>query len=200
MSFNEEGKIRNTQTFDGSIVNVQCQVPQVFYKFSPVMYSEDPDARFKFFLDKIMANVTKSALLQSHTLIFIPSYFDFTRVRSWFKEEMPPFAKLSEYSSNQDISRARGDFFHGKVGFLLMTERFHFYKRYKIRGIKNIIFYGVPMHDNFYSELINFIEEPQDSTIMTMYSRYDKLALERVVGTKSVERMIKGEKDSFLYS
>ena len=147
-----------------------------------------------------MSNVKQSALLQSHTLIFIPNYFDFTRVRSFFKEEMIPFAKLSEYTSNPDISRARGDFFHGRVGFLLMTERFHFYKRYQIRGIKNIIFYGSPMHDHFYSELVNFIEDPMDATIMTIYSRYDKMALERIVGTKNVERMLKGEKDSYLYS
>lgn len=194
------GKLKNIQTFDGSILNVVGQVSQVFYRFNPMSIQEDPDARFKFFLDKIMANVRQSALLQSHTLIFIPSYFDFTRIRSYFKEDMPPFARLSEYSSNQDISRARGDFFHGKVGFLLMTERFHFYKRYRIRGIKNIIFYGLPMHDHFYSELINFIEDSQDATIMTIYSRYDKMALERIVGSKSVGRMVKGEKDSFLYS
>lgn len=198
--FNIQGKVKNFQRYEGSILKVVGQVPQVFYRYNPLSVQEDPDARFKFFLDKIMANVLKSALLQSHTLIFIPSYFDFTRIRSYFKEEMPSFAKLSEYSTNEDISRARGDFFHGKVGFLLMTERFHFYKRYQIRGIKNIIFYGLPMHDHFYSELINSIQDSQDATIMTIYSRYDKMSLERVVGSKSIERMIKGEKDSFLYS
>ena len=34
------------------------------------------------------------------------------------------------YSSNQDISRARLAFFKGEKSFLLVSERFHFYKRY----------------------------------------------------------------------
>ena len=34
------------------------------------------------------------------------------------------------YSSNQDISRARQSFFTGKRSFLLISERFHFYRRY----------------------------------------------------------------------
>jgi U3 small nucleolar RNA-associated protein 25 len=33
------------------------------------------------------------------------------------------------YSSNQDISRARQAFFQGKKSFLLISERFHFYRR-----------------------------------------------------------------------
>lgn len=34
------------------------------------------------------------------------------------------------YSTNQDISRARETFFSGKKAFLLVSERFHFYRRY----------------------------------------------------------------------
>ena len=194
------GKTKICPFYDGSILNVLGQIPQVFYRFDSKSIQQDPDERFKFFIERIMSNVKVSALLQSQTLIYIHNYFDFTRLRSFFKEQELLFAKLSEYTSNQDISRARGDFFHGNVGFLLMTERFHFFKRYKIRGIKNIIFYGLPMHDYFYSELVNSIENPQDATIMSIYSKYDKMSLERVVGSKNVERMIKGEKDSFMYS
>jgi len=34
------------------------------------------------------------------------------------------------YSSNQDISRARQTFFAGNKSFLLVSERFHFFRRY----------------------------------------------------------------------
>ena len=36
------------------------------------------------------------------------------------------------YSSNPDISRARQSFFTGKRSFLLISERFHFYRRYNV--------------------------------------------------------------------
>jgi len=36
----------------------------------------------------------------------------------------------ARYSSNQDISRARQAFFAGNKSFLLVSERFHFFRRY----------------------------------------------------------------------
>lgn len=39
------------------------------------------------------------------------------------------FAAISEYSSNKDVARARQQFFTEKKAFLLVTERFHFYRR-----------------------------------------------------------------------
>jgi len=63
-------------------------------------------------------------------MIFVPSYFDFVRVRKHLKALELSFAVLSEYSSNQDISRARQSFFAGDKAFLVMTERFHFFRRY----------------------------------------------------------------------
>ena len=37
---------------------------------------------------------------------------------------------LTRYSSNQDISRARQAFFAGNKSFLLVSERFHFFRRF----------------------------------------------------------------------
>jgi U3 small nucleolar RNA-associated protein 25 len=60
----------------------------------------------------------------------VPSYFDFVRVTNHLRDmENLDFAAISEYSSNQEISRARTSFFKGKKAFLVITERFHFYRR-----------------------------------------------------------------------
>jgi hypothetical protein len=40
------------------------------------------------------------------------------------------FTSISEYSPTPEVSRARGAFFAGKKSFLLITERFHFFRRY----------------------------------------------------------------------
>lgn len=69
-------------------------------------------------------------MCRSNTIVVIPSYFDFVRVVNYLrKAELVTFAAISEYSSNQEISRARTSFFKGKKAFLLVTERFHFYRR-----------------------------------------------------------------------
>lgn len=65
----------------------------------------------------------------SHTLIYIPSYFDYVRLRNYMKREEMRFASICEYSSRAEVSRARLFFQQGDKQFVLFTERFHFYKR-----------------------------------------------------------------------
>lgn len=65
----------------------------------------------------------------SHTLIYIPSYFDYVRLRNYMKKEELDFASICEYSSRSEVSQARHFFQRGNKQFVLFTERFHFYKR-----------------------------------------------------------------------
>jgi U3 small nucleolar RNA-associated protein 25 len=77
-----------------------------------------------------MPALKESALFQTHTCIVVPSYFDFVRVKNWFEKSEISYAALSEYTSNDDVSRARTEFCHGRDQFLIITERFHFFRRY----------------------------------------------------------------------
>lgn len=83
--------------------------------------------RFQFFIDKVLPQYRDSVM--SHTLIYIPSYFDFVRLRNYMKKEEMNFTSICEYSSKSEVSRARHFFQKGEKHFLLFTERFHFYKR-----------------------------------------------------------------------
>ena len=74
--------------------------------------------------------VMKSAVQSANTVIFVPSSLDFIRVQNHLRKINASFTVLSEYSSNQDISRARQAFFTGAKAFLLISERFHFFRRY----------------------------------------------------------------------
>lgn len=65
----------------------------------------------------------------SHTLIYMPSYFDYVRLRNYMKREEINFASICEYSSRSEVSRGRHFFQQGEKRFVLFTERFHFYKR-----------------------------------------------------------------------
>ncbi|XP_016120688.1 digestive organ expansion factor-like, partial [Sinocyclocheilus grahami] len=82
--------------------------------------------RFQFFVDKILPQYRDSVM--SHTFIYVPSYFDFVRLRNYLKKEDVSFASVSEYSQRSEVSRARHYFQKGEKQFMLFSERFHFYK------------------------------------------------------------------------
>ncbi|KAH8979213.1 digestive organ expansion factor [Lactarius akahatsu] len=169
---------------------------QNFIQFDCLSAKDELDKRFSHFANQLLPIVLKSAVQSTNTVIFVPSSLDFTRIRNHFQKQQLSFAVLSEYSTNQDISRARQAFFSGKKSFLIVSERFHFYRRYKIRGIRNLVFYGPPDHAPFYTEFLSypFLDdgvEPSDVTCRVLYSRYDWFRMERIAGTKGASQLIK---------
>ncbi|KDN38367.1 hypothetical protein RSAG8_09571, partial [Rhizoctonia solani AG-8 WAC10335] len=143
----------------------------------------------------IVPNILSSA--QAQTLIFVPSYFDYLRVYNHLvSHASTSVTGISEYSSNQDISRARQAFFTGTRPILVITERFHFFRRYKLRAVKHITFYGLPDHAQFFTEILSFpflddetAPAPADVKTVCLYSKFDYLRLERLEGTKEATTM-----------
>lgn len=79
-----------------------------------------------------------------------------------------------------------------------MFFRFHFYFRYRIKGIKSIIFYQLPVNPTFYSEIINFAkpqrnENVNDFKVQTkiLYSKFDVLRLQNIFGNSVTNRLLK---------
>ncbi|XP_040916232.1 digestive organ expansion factor [Toxotes jaculatrix] len=185
----------------GSICQVLVQLPHVFQMFSSDSFI-DHDSRFHFFVDKVLPQYRDSVM--SHTLIYIPSYFDYVRLRNYMKKEEINFASICEYSSKSEVSRARHFFQKGEKQFLLFTERFHFYKRYTIKGIQNLIFYGLPTFPHFYSEVCNMLAaggqgEAASWTCTAIYSRYDAHKLAAISGAQRAGQMLHSNKTVHLF-
>uniref|UniRef100_A0A8C7YM47 U3 small nucleolar RNA-associated protein 25 homolog n=1 Tax=Oryzias sinensis TaxID=183150 RepID=A0A8C7YM47_9TELE len=185
----------------GSICQVLVQLPHVFQMFSSESFI-DHDARFRFFVDKVLPQYKDSVI--SHTLVYIPSYFDYIRLRNYMKKEGMSFTSICEYSSKSEISRARHFFLKGDKQFLLFTERFHFYKRYTIKGIQNLIFYGLPSFPHFYSEVCNMLAEGGPGgaaswTCTALYSRYDAHKLTAITGGQRAGQMLHLNKTVHLF-
>eukprot|EP00465_Bigelowiella_longifila_P004768 CAMPEP_0185262624 /NCGR_PEP_ID=MMETSP1359-20130426/10725_1 /TAXON_ID=552665 /ORGANISM="Bigelowiella longifila, Strain CCMP242" /LENGTH=158 /DNA_ID=CAMNT_0027849621 /DNA_START=348 /DNA_END=824 /DNA_ORIENTATION=+ len=118
------------------------------------------------------------------------------------------FANCCEYTQDREISRARQLFFQGDVQYLLMTERFYFFKRYRIRGAHHCIFYAPPEHCDFYYEVLNLLQPTggglldssfsalsaawSDNMCAILYTKYDVLSLARIVGEQRAQRMVAG--------
>ncbi|KAF8600160.1 DUF1253-domain-containing protein [Ceratobasidium sp. AG-I] len=152
--------------------------------------AKEADVRFEHFKTKLVPDILSTA--QAQTLIFVPSYFDYLRVYNYLVATAPSsVAGISEYSTNQDISRARQAFFKGTKPVLVITERFYFFRRYKLRAVKHITFYAPPEHAQFFTEILSFpfLDDESapaagDVKVTCVYSKFDYMRLERIEGTK----------------
>ena len=114
---------------------------------------------------------------------------------------------ISESDEVSDIHRARSHFLTGRNSLLLYSGRLHFYYRYMIKGVKQVILYAPPENPLFYTELVggmlqNSVEEGKirrgDAKAQTLFSKWDVLSMERVVGTANVRKMLQdGANDIF---
>lgn len=95
--YNHFGKVKVSNPIEfGSIRQVFVQIPHVFHKFQAANAQQSIEARFEFFINKILPQQKDSLMKQ--TLIFVSNYFDFVRLRNYFKKEEISFVQICEYS------------------------------------------------------------------------------------------------------
>ena len=99
-------------------------------------------------------------------------------------------ALCCEYTPLSDTGRARSFFADGRVTLLLYTERAHFYHRFRIRGAREILFYAPPARASFYAELLNMMGGADAPRTTLMYTRYDGMQLEQIVGSARAGKML----------
>ncbi|KAJ1919756.1 rRNA-binding ribosome biosynthesis protein utp25 [Mycoemilia scoparia] len=213
MFTNYEGKVKVRQSYPGVIADVIPRITQIFTRLSIKDKKAVPEETFKYFIEKTLPSYSpQSSSNKCSVLVFIPSYLDYVKVRNYLLNNDYDFEEACEYSSPKEVSRARTQFYHGRTDFLITTERFHYFHRYKIRGIKKIVFYGLPEHSHYYSEYLNMTmsnaSETNDGSgnssvdveCSALFSTYDQLRFERIVGSKLAKQMLSGQKSQFTFT
>ena len=157
------------------------------------------ELRFKHFMQHTLPALRENP--RPGALVFVPSYFDFVRVRNALTAHEVSFAVASEYTPPRDAARARTLFADGRKRVLLVTERAHFYHRRKVRGVTEVHFYALPERAEFFAEFVEFAGEKNASagggSVATVaFSRLDSLRLERVVGTARAKKMLAPDANS----
>ncbi|XP_068331370.1 protein NUCLEOLAR FACTOR 1-like [Pyrus communis] len=195
---NYHGKVKLVHEHKGILPKVILQVRQIYQRFDADSIQHIDDACFEYFTMKVFPKIKDS--VEGGIMIFISSYFEYVRVRNFLKSQSASFCLLHEYAEQSDISRARVWFFEGKRKIMLYTERSHFYHRYKIRGIQNLILYSLPERKEFYPEVANMLDGSNDMACTVLFSQFDLLRLERIVGLASAKRMLTSKMKMFSFS
>ena len=206
---NIAGKVKICkESYEGAMLDLRIQVKQTFSRYDATTLSEDPDARFIFFTTTIIPSLAKSSRVHSMTnqgiIVFIPSYMDFVRIRNFLvnstNTQNISFGSISEYTSVREVARARSHFFSGRHSLLLYTGRAHHFRRYLLRGVRKVIMYALPDNPLFYQEIVEgYLNrslsegsiDTSDASIRSIFSKWDILKLERIVGTKRCAAMIR---------
>jgi U3 small nucleolar RNA-associated protein 25 len=206
---NVAGRVKYTPDYTaGLIESLSYGVKQTFLRFESPSHLTDPDARFKYFNTSILPSINRLPRTPEGglgVLVFIPSYLDFVRVRNSLVDSDFSYASISEYTDATDVRKARSHFMNGKHSLLLYTGRAHHFHRYNIRGVKRVIFYGVPENPVFYDEVLGFVGKTleraeisrAEAGVRVVFSKWERLELERVVGSKRVGKMIGDKGDVF---
>lgn len=183
---------------------------QTFSRIEPTSFASDPDDRFTYFTTAIIPSLLRHSVRSAGTLIFIPSSFDFPRVRNYFSTNAAmsniSFGSIAEENTIQQDARARSHFMTGRHQVLLYTERAHHFRRYKLKGVKKVIMYGLPENPIFYREIVNgymgrsrseLTLENGAGNARVIFSKWDALKLERIVGSDRVGKMMTDRGDTF---
>jgi len=149
--------------------------------------AEQADQLFKVFESRYWKPLGASL---EHLLIVATTYFSFLRLRQYFREESASFCSVYEYSKSGDLGKARTKFVQGERRVLLVTERFLWYRRYHLKGVDYVLFYGPPETPEIYEDVLNAVRTPSECNSMCLFTRHDAFALERIVGHERAVRML----------
>lgn len=92
-------------------------------------------------------------------MIFASSYFEFVRLRNYFKDINSPVTCISEYTDMYKAKKLMKKFKSGSIRYLLITERAYHFRICPIKGFLNIFFYSLPVNPDIYESLIFSIKE-----------------------------------------
>lgn len=99
-------------------------------------------------------------------------------------------------------------FFHSAAHFLLYSERAHFFRRTRLKGIRHLIMFQPPTWPHFYPELINLMQEanqnPRDGgessmSVTVLYTKYDMLQIASIVGTERAAELADSDKSTHMF-
>jgi hypothetical protein len=120
---------------------------QVTLKRLPNVSSfEHADAtRFNYFSKKLWEPIYEAAKQAGgYTVLFVPHYFDFIKIRTFIRNLNAQVCFISEYSEKKSCQRSRHFYESAQRPILVITERAIVFQKIRLRYARNIVLYGLP--------------------------------------------------------
>uniref|UniRef100_A0A915CML2 U3 small nucleolar RNA-associated protein 25 homolog n=1 Tax=Ditylenchus dipsaci TaxID=166011 RepID=A0A915CML2_9BILA len=185
---NYAGMISLVKSRQSIIEQIELPIVQGFYRFQLESPEKQSDNRFNFFVKELLQRC------EQQTLIFVSSYYDFVRLRNHLKKENESFTQIHEYAEKGKVAKARNLFFLAQKKLLLMTERYYFYFRAHIKGVKSVLFYQLPVNPQFYVEIINGARPDQKLNSKVLFCEFDFIRMQNIFGNATARDLIKSAK------
>jgi len=192
-------QIQRHPTEQGALGLCHGSPKQLFHRLACSSLQQSPKERMQHFTDKVLPKLLQNEVPK--TVILCRSYFEFVQIRNLLRRKEASFCTLSEYTSEKGIGRNSQWWNTQKRKIMLMTERFHFFRRKPIKDIKQLIVYSLPEYSHFYAEFVNSLATGREdaSNSMVLYNKYDWYQLERTVGRVRAQQMLAAETTTHLF-
>jgi len=177
------------------------------------------ERKFDYFTKKIWPKLYENC--KSYTILYVPTYFDFMRLKKYFNDTHASVGCISEYTKKGACQGQRALYETRRIRFLMYTERAQYFELVKLRFARHLIFYGIPENPDFLTEMIDLLNPEKEELIQKVaetqksmqkgeqteeeqieenkwdiyihYTKHDENQLQRIVGTAHVNRYLTTE-------
>jgi len=101
-------------------------------------------------------------------------------------------ANICEYTKKKRMQSLLSRFNSDQAPVVLFSERAYYFDLCRIKNMRHILFYSLPQNAGVYKELLASFQygATQRSRVAALFSRFDALLLERIVGSRQAEEML----------
>ena len=105
-------------------------------------YEQAADSRFTMFTKNLWTGIYEDC--PGYTVLLVPSYFDYVRLRAYFKSRNASVAMISEYTPSKECHRMRQKYECKELPVLMVTERALVFLKTEVRFVRNLVLYSLP--------------------------------------------------------
>mmetsp|Transcript_18632 Transcript_18632/g.41350 ORF Transcript_18632/g.41350 Transcript_18632/m.41350 type:complete len:292 (-) Transcript_18632:44-919(-) len=125
-------------------------------------------------------------------VIVVPSYLELISIRKLLRNHKRHIAFVYEYTNEFDSRRLRKEFNTRSCSALVTTERYLWY-RPSLPRFDHVLFLKPMETPALFVQIMRRVINPSCATVLTLFSRLDVFALERLCGESMAKKMAKSE-------
>lgn len=136
-------KLSKVQPNRASEIAKDLKVKLTLKRLPPVnSFEHSDDSRFQSFTKTLWNGIYDDC--PGYTLLLVPQYFDYVRLKNFIKQRNAQVACISEYSEKKQCQRQRALYENNEKPVLMITERALVFQKITIRFARNIVLYSIP--------------------------------------------------------